>query len=503
MIQFLSKKIHPFSFLLVVGLTWLTLSHSVIADTRTTTLPSAGGPYSPAINTGPNTQQKSGSLLVGPTGSLCLNDDPLTTADDNVNCVSSWDRFTGIIGDKVSVNIAKLPLTNSLLTTSYTLQNGFIDLVAQSSQSATATITAPTSVFCNVGAGTCYNNPAIQCTKDKDCGFSNTGIYASGGDYSSSAIFNGRLYVKPISTATCIGGSNANNACITSAQCPGVQGNGKPAVCSPAGQLCLGFSQNPVCISSWNDFQYTTTITTGGAYVQRFKTSTQTGSGSETLDTKVLPQDTNLNSSGNGAFLSRHATAGTISVGNAYAGDTTRPPGDPENPPGMNVHYTCGNGICDSGETGNTGSPYICQIDCSPPQVPTLSFRFGTVTQVRMNVAANANQKPTGSYMLLLVRSDDIAFNGPNWANLFVPRNGVTYTGGQRFGSVTIVSSQIRVNNTTTVVVDTVPTPGTYYYRLFQANAYPIYNLVPPTWPGSTDPYCPDSTPLNDPVGCL
>lgn len=499
--------------------------HPAAALTRAAKLPTDTPiSFSPAINTGPDTQRKSGSLLIGPvtaspnTGSLCLNDDAVDTTDDAVNCVSSWDSFASIIGTSVAVTTGRLLLNNALSISAHLGQSGFVDLISQSSQPKTSTVTAPAAGFCNLGTSTCYNDNTKTCVKNSDCGYNGTGLYALGNSYGSAGIFSGTVYVAPSFDPNL--GAIANN------------------------NICLGFSQSPVCIASWNDLQYKSGIGAKVAYIERFKTNQQPDAASETLDLKSVigTQGYYDAGAGNGAFLSNHATMGTVDVGNVCAG-----PLECSTP--TNLVYTCGNGVCDNpNNLSNHGElssgTYKCEIDCSPPSIPAALTYVSSVaaTSITLNMQA-ASQKPdslcaggtangatcntaattttctggggvcNGAFGLLLLESKNSSLSNTvgAWTTLFVPRNGVTYTAGQTFGTCTggtnpgtnctnnaavcvgsgaacatvkVVYSAVVPNISTnySVTDGSAGAPlgsGTFYYALFQSNLYPIYNLAP------------------------
>ena len=342
-----------------------------LAETMDAVPPSTDA-IEPPLNTGPNTQQKSGSLLIGSDtlpGKLCLNANAGSGVNDSTNCVSSWSELSGNLPQYLGLKTNLISLGSALYPTAYDSQSGFADVQASGNQVAAAIVRAPAIV-----------------------GYTATAVHATAGNSSWAGAFNGTVYVKTAGD-------------------------------SSTGEICLGPDASPpYCISNWND------ITRAKNYVQRDPSSTQ-------------------DTFGGGASISGHA-----GFGSAVLGDPT----------GINVTYTCGDGVCSSNENDS-----FCPIDCAAVPSPAQFTAALTAAFPQPNVKLSMT---VGSQVtVLIVRSSP---NPP----VFRPVNGTAYTAGTTIGNDTIIRVDQNISwayNWT----DTSPVSGTtYYYQAYQANAYPRYS---------------------------
>ncbi len=143
-------------------------------------------------------------------------------------------------------------------------------------------------------------------------------------------------------------------------------------------------------------------------------------------------------------------------------------------PAGQPNQTFCGDGYCATHLNENvSGNGNYCPVDCTAPNPPTnLTVAVPGSTSLLLSITGQT-QQPTGNYYLLLVRSSSPTFT-------FVPQNGVSYTPGMSVNGARIVASIIATGSTTYSRIDVGLTRGTtYYYRLYQANLFPIYNQTP------------------------
>lgn len=138
-------------------------------------------------------------------------------------------------------------------------------------------------------------------------------------------------------------------------------------------------------------------------------------------------------------------------------------------PSGVSLSTTCGDGFCSNGFEDNTsGSPKYCPLDCATVP-PVTQVSVGTVGGRITLTYKTGSLQPTGPVNMLIVRSTSPTFG-------FQPVDGVTYaTGGDN--QLKVVVAEMKSQNVVTASEDTDVEAGrTYYYRLYEANAYPRYS---------------------------
>lgn len=195
-----------------------------------------------------------------------------------------------------------------------------------------------------------------------------------------------------------------------------------------AGQLCLNGTQTfnattrtGNCISAWTDL-----IFRGGTGWWRLQSSPMTADSGRIA----------LNSS----FLT-----GTLVVGDAAA---------------VGNQYTCGDGLCSSGEQ-SAGS---CPLDCAAIPSPTAM----TAVPGDRQAAVSFNGAAGNAYVL--TRQTDTA-------TVWQPMDGVAYAAPAVFGPATVVAVGNVPGGGVVQITDTGLTNGTAYtYYAFQANAFPRYS---------------------------
>lgn len=162
-------------------------------------------------------------------------------------------------------------------------------------------------------------------------------------------------------------------------------------------------------------------------------------------------------------------------------------------PTGQAALTFCGDGQCSVHLNENvSGNSNYCPIDCVAPLPPArLSVISPYETYIRF-IIRGQSQIPTGNYYLLLVRSSNPSFL-TDLKSEFIPQNGITYTAGQTINNVKIVTARTSSGSNDIYVSDTgLATDVTYYYRLYQANLFPIYNQSPLTLAAATSSECVD-----------
>lgn len=416
--------------LLLAGL--VITGWSAVAEGQTYVNPSTpfGGPIAPPLNGSITTQHKAGSLGVGTTAnpvSLCLNS---FSPADSTNCIAGWSAlgtifggpFVGLSQDSwdytTPTSLCDPIVMKANCPADYTSQSGFVHAQATGTQAFTTIAKSADLRICS------YEPSQLQlpgrCLNgpklNQDC-FSNADC-----GYTSVAVY----------------ANDAGDTLNTAGYFSGVTLVTAPANTdqTPYGRICLngtpdGISSGfvgPNCVELWG--QITNTSTTA-LYVKR-----------QTTNPPTLQQS-------KGAAIS-----GVANFGAAIAGD----------PNGFPLNYTCGDGYCSSGESA------LCPVDCA--SIPTPGFSASLVTgKVDLNIRSGS-QSPPGNVTIIVART-------ASSTSTFQPLNGVTYTAGQVIGANTIVyvASVAQNNFIRPHPLDTLPGGGTYTYRAFQANAYPIYGL--------------------------
>lgn len=424
--------------------------------------PGEGTP-SAALNTGPNTQQRVGSLIIGPSGGIskiCLN---ALNNGDAANCVTNWSQLST---DKfVTIRSTSLPILsngNGYATepVNYSRQSGYSDITAGSiSRHFTATVLSSETHICvrdytDQSDGRCSNSGEV-CQANSDCQsngsgyFGGTAVYgASNGSATSFAgYFGGTVLVSAPSQYVNYNFGSLGRICL---------GNFEPPYADPSGGAC---------ISSWNEV-----TTAPPAYVQ-LQTSN--------------PLVTQPNS---GAAISGSSVFGSAVVGTPI-GDLTG---------------SCGNGMCDPSTGENSTS---CPIDCAivptpvnfDPQMSSSASLANLLVDLPITTLA---QQPTTA-KVLIVRSQ-------NTAPTFRPVNGVNYTVGLNVGgNQVIVAIATTTAGASLQLSDTLLARGTYYYQAYQSNIYPRYSAPTAAMPLTpmvlTTVISPDSsaTILSEPPGII
>lgn len=238
----------------------------------------------------------------------------------------------------------------------------------------------------------------------------------------------------------------------------------------PAGQLCLNSTvaytngASVGCITSWAELF-------GG------------------ISNFVRLQTTNAPAADAGtAGIDEIGNFGSVVIGHPPAGQPTK--------------VFCGDGMCSTNlnEDASADANY-CAIDCSVPAIPAL---FTTLYAYQGNAyleATGSTQTPSGAVQLLVVRSSNPTFYDDTRSE-FTPQNGVAYSAGSTINGVTVVYSGPATPGSPRSIIDTGLTVGeTYYYRLYQANALPVYNPTPLVSLAAISPDCPLNLPPN--IACL
>lgn len=223
----------------------------------------------------------------------------------------------------------------------------------------------------------------------------------------------------------------------------------------PVGQLCLNDTAAYVpngaagCIDAWGDL--------GG-----------------TLTGFVKLQQTN-------PPIPEAGTAAASDVGNFAAVIFGHPP------TGQPAQTFCGDGLCSTHINEDQANPNYCPIDCVAPNPPgSFSVFSEDNTIINLQIGGQA-QTPAGLIRLLLVRSTNPSFIN-DLRSGFVPQNGVVYTSGQVLNGVTVAYSSALNPSGFSFFDSGLTNNTTYYYRLYQANLFPIYNRSPLTTQGKPNP---------------
>lgn len=298
-------------------------------------LPPGNYPPFSALNAGPNTQQKLGTLTIGPgslTSYFCLNVDVTKKTSDTDNCISAWSQIAETTGEYIQLRSdqvyafnpsAGLPIGDVSPAivgdepASYpTSQLGYINLVGMSNQLVTAKFTAPAISFCH--NGTCaYSNPGLACVNNSQCNIYGTGknemmigtavygagfVDTAGNDQGYAGYFGGKVFVKPLTT--------------------------DPTV---VGKICLNGSDQTSCVTSWNSVTAQYVIRQG--------------------DNPPSPQK--IGTQNVGAQITGVSIFGSAVIGPPVAD-------------GFPIAYTCGNDLCEANERPVTWpEPALrCPDDC-------------------------------------------------------------------------------------------------------------------------------------------
>ncbi|GEM_PF-4313949 len=390
-----------------------------------------GGNSALWLTAGATDERKLGSLLIGQKSATCDPADLLNRSDCSKLCLNSADINGACIsswGD--AINLAGGPFV-PLRITGLTAAN-------QSD---------PTRYFATMTAAD-YGASSIQGSGPNQA---YSLIAEANNDASINAGYG--LFAGD-------GGATANFA----AQFAGRVGIGNTILASgaagPAGQLCLNSTAPYVsgnalgCIDAWGDLSIG--ALTGFVKLQSANPPTPEA-----------------------------GTAAANKVGNFGAVVFGHPP------VGQPAKTFCGDGMCSThlNEGINTDANY-CPIDCSPPSQPAnVVLNSSGNNLVTLSIFSQA-QLPSGKVLLLLARSTNPSFMN-DVRSAFIPQNGVTYSVGQVINGVTIAFSQQVNQSSGTTIFDSIPGPTipvTYYYRLYQANLYPIYNQQPLTLQATTTP---------------
>lgn len=387
--------------------------------------PDASAVITPPLNTGQNTQQKAGSLLIGAGGAtpakLCLNASGL---NDSVNCISSWSQFSSLLGSFVTLHTSTFTVEPGMLGGVYDIgsylprQAGYADQVAKHftatptlDQAFTTIVKASPIQFCAMQApdyteGRCINDGGSPCRSNAECTqpgapAAATAVYATSSSNATgyAGYFSGRVLVSP-----------SNDGQL--------------------GRICLGDpTTESACITSWND------LSVAPAYIQRFTDGVW-----------------RTNGQNGGAAIS-----GVATFGSAVLGDST----------GL-TQYTCGDGVCQTGETGTS-----CGIDCNTigqPQSATVGMSsLATPASLKVDVNFTLGAQTPSNVTYIIVRSS-------NTPPVFRPADGVSYSPGLVVGNDTLIRVTTNTAGAAIAYTDTLPASGVYYYQIYQANAYPRYS---------------------------
>ncbi len=138
-----------------------------------------------------------------------------------------------------------------------------------------------------------------------------------------------------------------------------------------------------------------------------------------------------------------------------------------------------------------------CAIDCSAPAQPAQFTALYAYQGAAYFEGVGSTQTPSGAVQLLAVRSANPSFIDDTRTE-FTPQNGVSYSTGMVVNGVTIVYAGPATPGAVRSFSDNGLTTGsTYYYRLYQANSYPVYNQTPLTAQAYVQSDCPLNLPPN------
>lgn len=287
-------------------------------------------------------------------------------------------------------------------------------------------------------------NQAISLLVEANAGISSAayGLFAGDGGVATNyaAYFSGKV---GIGTTTLVGGGTG-----------------------PAGQLCLNSTvaytsgATAGCVTSWAEL-------VGGlsAFVHLQNTSSMT--------TDV-------------------GTAGVNEIGNFGSVVIGHPPA------GQPAKTFCGDGMCSTNLNEDVGADAnYCAIDCSTPAQPAQFTALYAFQGAAYFEGVGTAQTPSGTVQLLAVRSANPSFIEDTRTE-FTPQNGVSYSTGMVVNGVTIVYAGPATPGAVRSFSDNGLTTGsTYYYRLYQANSYPVYNQTPLTTQAYVEVDCPLNLPPN------
>lgn len=156
--------------------------------------------------------------------------------------------------------------------------------------------------------------------------------------------------------------------------------------------------------------------------------------------------------------------------------------GDPST---MEFKITCGDGMCNAGETATAGPKY-CPIDCVSIGSIAIFTATSNVNGVDLEITTGT-QSPAGTPRTILVVRSDAALNS------FRPMHGIKYARGgtTNFAVVDTKTCTPFLGRPSCTVYITDPASmtdpaytglisgRTYYYSAWQGNAYPRYQLSP------------------------
>lgn len=381
--------------------------------------PNTSAVITPPLNSGPNAQQKSGSLLIGlqsAPAKLCLN---ASSINDTTNCITSWAQFSSTLGSFVRLTTTTFTVDPGAPSNTYSLGSyqpreiGYADIVARPAQNQafTTVVKASPIQYCQYASpfdleGRCINDGVGNpCYTNADCSANATAVYAtaSGNTNAYSGYFTGRVLVSPTADGQ-------------------------------LGRICLGDpTTESACISSWNQLASTP------SYVYRYTTGWPASR--QTYGARI---------SGNATF------------GSAVLGDPT----------GLTAH-TCGDGACEVGETAAS-----CAVDCGgvpQPSVTASMHSTSNSTTFIVNLAIVAGAQTPNNVKLYVVRAQN---QNPTWR----PVDGVSYSSGLVVGNSRLVAVLSTTSGGAVNYLDTLPSSGVFYYQVYQANDFPRYSapLVTP-----------------------
>lgn len=187
----------------------------------------------------------------------------------------------------------------------------------------------------------------------------------------------------------------------------------------------------------------------------------------------VRLQSTNNPTPDNG----RAAVTSAAAMGTLIAGD----------PPvcGGSGCPTCGDGQCTNGEAVDT-----CPVDCQAVAGPGYFLAFDNKNGTAHILVTGPSQPYPGT--IVIFRSTDPSFS-------FTPMDGAVYQANTIIGTDTVVVFTSNAMYSQKSFDDTFMITGgrTYYYRVFAANKFPIYNHTPWTQTLTLAPYTAPGTNTN------
>ncbi len=433
-------------------------SHSIVELIATTmfvligqtsvaqTLPSSpppGGLTAPPINLSANTQQKTGSVIIGglnvstcangsqaTCAALCLN---ASSSTDATNCIKTWTDIVTIgSGAYVQLQAAATPTFGRI---------GYARLKGNSSQANPYTFhfgfnaaPAPTALASGLYAD--------AVTSDNYAGyFDGTIDIESPTQLAPGAgkiCLNGLQVAGSLTTGVC--SNNANTSCALPSA-----GN----TCG-TGNTCV--TDGKYCISSWSDIQQSA------------------------LSNKLTlqPQGATVSPEAGHVNVSQAFNAGSFSIGT--------PLNLPASGACGSMPCSCGDGICQANETAVAGANY-CPVDCNTVNILT-GFSTtpigGIPGQNWMNITTTWQSQKTATIngdnnkvYVLIVRSTNQNFS-------FTPQDGTLYSvGGDSDFAVAYAGFVTNVVGGTTFskadVGNGLVSGTTFYYRAYEGNNFPRY----------------------------